>query len=318
MLLESGSLRSVQKRGQGTADPCVGVPPDYRRFMGCATRRTREFPSHHLVTWTCGLPGRLPPPRADPSIRGPMPLRTSSVGLDLTPEQQFELLARGTEEILPEGGLLERLRLRAREGKPLRVKQGFDPTAPDHPSRTLRRVAEAPPVPGPRTSDRAHRRRLHRHGRRPERSQQDAASARRDGGRGATRVRISNSSAACSIRRPRRRGFPSRSTATASGSRACRSPTSCASGQVHVGAPARARRFRQALRGPAADQHPRAALPAHAGLRLGGDPRRRRAGRARSRSSTCSWAARCRSARPAAADRPHAAAAHRASTACSG
>ena len=60
-----------------------------------------------------------------------MPLRTSSVGLDLTPEQQFELLARGTEEILPEGGLLERLRLRAREGKPLRVKQGFDPTAPD-------------------------------------------------------------------------------------------------------------------------------------------------------------------------------------------
>src|SRR4030095_10941768 len=38
---------------------------------------------------------------------------------------------RGTEEVLPEGALLERLRLRAREGRPLRVKQGFDPTAPD-------------------------------------------------------------------------------------------------------------------------------------------------------------------------------------------
>jgi tyrosyl-tRNA synthetase len=49
----------------------------------------------------------------------------------MTPELQWELLARGTEEILPEGQLLERLRFRAREGRPLRVKQGFDPTAPD-------------------------------------------------------------------------------------------------------------------------------------------------------------------------------------------
>jgi len=48
-----------------------------------------------------------------------------------SPEQQFETLARGAEEILPERGLLERLRLCAREGRPLRVKQGFDPTAPD-------------------------------------------------------------------------------------------------------------------------------------------------------------------------------------------
>jgi tyrosyl-tRNA synthetase len=49
----------------------------------------------------------------------------------MTPERQFELLACGTEEILPEGALLERLRLAARDGRPLRVKQGFDPTAPD-------------------------------------------------------------------------------------------------------------------------------------------------------------------------------------------
>uniref|UniRef100_A0A832I6V2 Tyrosine--tRNA ligase n=1 Tax=Eiseniibacteriota bacterium TaxID=2212470 RepID=A0A832I6V2_UNCEI len=47
------------------------------------------------------------------------------------PEIQFQILARGTEEILPEGALLERLRASAREGRPLRVKQGFDPTAPD-------------------------------------------------------------------------------------------------------------------------------------------------------------------------------------------
>lgn len=49
----------------------------------------------------------------------------------MTPEAQIELLARGTEEILPEGEFLLRLRQCAREARPLRVKQGFDPTAPD-------------------------------------------------------------------------------------------------------------------------------------------------------------------------------------------
>ena len=49
----------------------------------------------------------------------------------MTPEAQHELLARGTEEILPEGELVRRLRERERESRPLRVKQGFDPTAPD-------------------------------------------------------------------------------------------------------------------------------------------------------------------------------------------
>jgi tyrosyl-tRNA synthetase len=47
------------------------------------------------------------------------------------PEAQFKILARGAEEILPEGALLARLRQCAAEGRPLRVKQGFDPTAPD-------------------------------------------------------------------------------------------------------------------------------------------------------------------------------------------
>src|SRR5512134_2347747 len=46
-------------------------------------------------------------------------------------EQQLAILSQGAEEILPQGALLERLRLCAREARPLRVKQGFDPTAPD-------------------------------------------------------------------------------------------------------------------------------------------------------------------------------------------
>ncbi len=41
--------------------------------------------------------------------------------------EQFELIKRGAEEILREEELLERLK----SGKPLRIKAGFDPTAPD-------------------------------------------------------------------------------------------------------------------------------------------------------------------------------------------
>ena len=48
-----------------------------------------------------------------------------------TPEAQLEQLVRGTEEVLPEGALLERLERCAREQRPMRVKQGFDPTSPD-------------------------------------------------------------------------------------------------------------------------------------------------------------------------------------------
>src|SRR5579872_7236059 len=42
-------------------------------------------------------------------------------------EQALAIIRRGTEEILLEADLVERLKT----GKPLRVKAGFDPTAPD-------------------------------------------------------------------------------------------------------------------------------------------------------------------------------------------
>ena len=51
--------------------------------------------------------------------------------MPMSPEQQLDILARGTEEIVPREELLERLRASVRDGRPLRVKQGFDPTAPD-------------------------------------------------------------------------------------------------------------------------------------------------------------------------------------------
>ncbi|MEO5987487.1 MAG: tyrosine--tRNA ligase [Candidatus Eisenbacteria bacterium] len=49
----------------------------------------------------------------------------------LSAEDQFEILSRGVEDSLPQGGLLARLKTSVAEGRPLRVKQGFDPTAPD-------------------------------------------------------------------------------------------------------------------------------------------------------------------------------------------
>lgn len=45
----------------------------------------------------------------------------------MTPEQQLALIKRGCQELIQEDELLARLR----EGRPLRVKAGFDPTAPD-------------------------------------------------------------------------------------------------------------------------------------------------------------------------------------------
>ncbi|MBI5136717.1 MAG: tyrosine--tRNA ligase [Nitrospirae bacterium] len=46
-------------------------------------------------------------------------------------ERQLEILSRGCVELLPEGALAEQLALALKVGRPLRVKAGFDPTAPD-------------------------------------------------------------------------------------------------------------------------------------------------------------------------------------------
>ncbi|MFQ5355467.1 MAG: tyrosine--tRNA ligase [Mariprofundaceae bacterium] len=45
--------------------------------------------------------------------------------------KQLKLLSRGAVEILPHGGLEKKLVDSAKKGRPLRVKAGFDPTAPD-------------------------------------------------------------------------------------------------------------------------------------------------------------------------------------------
>jgi len=49
----------------------------------------------------------------------------------VTIEQQFEAIRRGTVEIVPEKGLKEKLKKARETGRPLRIKLGLDPTAPD-------------------------------------------------------------------------------------------------------------------------------------------------------------------------------------------
>jgi tyrosyl-tRNA synthetase len=49
----------------------------------------------------------------------------------LKPEKQFEIIKRGAVEIIIEDGLLKKLEKSYREKRPLKIKAGFDPTAPD-------------------------------------------------------------------------------------------------------------------------------------------------------------------------------------------
>ncbi|MGH8004628.1 MAG: tyrosine--tRNA ligase [Limisphaerales bacterium] len=49
----------------------------------------------------------------------------------LTAEKQLEIIKRGTVEIIPEELLKKKLQRSYEKRKPLRIKQGFDPTAPD-------------------------------------------------------------------------------------------------------------------------------------------------------------------------------------------
>ena len=49
----------------------------------------------------------------------------------LSIDDQIRALARRTEKIVPEADLRKKLERSAKTGKPLRIKLGMDPTAPD-------------------------------------------------------------------------------------------------------------------------------------------------------------------------------------------
>ena len=52
---------------------------------------------------------------------------TESTHRFLAAEEQLKLIQRGTHEIISQDDLIKKLK----ENRPLRVKAGFDPTAPD-------------------------------------------------------------------------------------------------------------------------------------------------------------------------------------------
>ena len=51
--------------------------------------------------------------------------------IKVRPEKQLEIIKRGAVEVIREEELLEKLKKSYDTGKPLIIKQGFDPTAPD-------------------------------------------------------------------------------------------------------------------------------------------------------------------------------------------
>src|SRR5258706_12426651 len=55
----------------------------------------------------------------------PEPRRSAEV------ERQLEVIRSGIEELIPEEEMIRKLERSVASRKPLRVKQGFDPTAPD-------------------------------------------------------------------------------------------------------------------------------------------------------------------------------------------
>lgn len=60
-----------------------------------------------------------------------MPKILSDKEIEQEVKRQWELISRGTVDLLPEKEWKDKLKESIAENKPLRVKQGFDPTAPD-------------------------------------------------------------------------------------------------------------------------------------------------------------------------------------------
>ena len=159
------------------------------------------------------------------------------------PRRRPPISARNAVDCLPAGGLERKLAEAARERRPLRVKLGIDPTAPDiHLGHTvvLRKLREFQDA---RPHGRADRRRLHGARRRPERPLRHAPGALRRADR-RERPRPTRS-------RPSRCSTPTRAARGAPQRRVARHadggplpPRAHDDG----GAAARARRLRQALR----------------------------------------------------------------------
>ena len=141
---------------RGRAEPSGAVERDHRGFGAVGP----------VSDSTCAC--ERPRATRESSIA---PMRES--GLEGT--EAIADLTLGSVDVLPAGELERRLA----RGKPLRVKLGIDPTAPDIHLGHVGRAREAAPVPGRRARRRDDHRRLHGPGRRSQRPLGAAADALR-------------------------------------------------------------------------------------------------------------------------------------------
>src|SRR3989344_3336789 len=104
-----------------------------RLSLACRGLLSNTLQSRVQCTFSTGRRSKAPCPVSAPPRRHPqataavVPLVRFPDGFMTETEQTLRLLKRGTDEILLEAELAERLK----SGKRLRIKAGFDPTAPD-------------------------------------------------------------------------------------------------------------------------------------------------------------------------------------------
>ena len=195
---------------------------------------------------------------------------------------------RGCEELLPEDGL-------ARQARPRRSHRGSPahqarprPHGARHSSRPHRGAQQDAPTPGSRPHGHLPDRRLHVDDRRPVGPQHHApaADARADRNQRADLLQAGQPGA-----RPGPNRDPLQLRMERSAGCARHDPARLA---LHGGADDGAQRFRRTLPGRPADLGARVAVPADAGLRLGGAEVATSNSAAPTRSSICWSGARCR------------------------
>jgi tyrosyl-tRNA synthetase len=108
----------------------VGERRDSRRPAGAKAVLVRAFPafSSAEADFTLGYFRALPPGEAatEPDL-----ILKDDMHTFLPVDEQMDLLEKGAAEIIRVSDLRERLEESLKTGRPLRVKAGFDPTAPD-------------------------------------------------------------------------------------------------------------------------------------------------------------------------------------------
>ena len=212
-------------------------------------------------------------------------------------EEQLDLITKGAAEIIPLEALRERIAQSRASGVPMRIKAGFDPTAPDlHLGHTVLIRKLALPASGP------HRHLPHWRLHRRSSATPPAATSR------ASRSPASRSTqrrdlqgAGLQDSRPRQDRNPLQQRVAVQAWLRGLHPSRR---QVHRLADARARRLPQALQGREAHRDPRAAVSADPGLRLGRARRRCRTRRHRSEVQLAHGPRATARLRAAAADRP--------------